>query len=328
MTRVLFLSPACTDADVRRHAETIAALPRVTLVRRVMTTEDRLPFILRAAAGVFRDRHAIDLVITVGPVAMAAANIGWRGPLVHLASGRFSRTEASLGRAMARRPDFRLITSSASVARLGMTHIADVHKVRLLRPTPGKARHTRAEVRERLGVAGDAPLFHVVGVARSASGHRLGLWATSILAFRDPDARVVLTTGGPRDAFVRRFAESTAQAHAIVADPELTEDDLATAVDVAICAAPGPTEWAALAAFRDRGVPIVGLRSTWARERLQEIPALMVDEPQARAIAREALFAIESRESATRRDADSRESDYAGTEWSHLLRTLALGERV
>lgn len=329
MTRVLLMSPSSTDADVRRHAETFASLPDVSLTRYEAPPEDRLAYVLRGAAGIFRSRRTIDVVVTVGPAALAAAKIGWRGPIVHIVAGRLTRAEASLGRVVARRKDFRLVTSSAAVARMAMTHVADVHQVRLLRPAPARPAFDRAEVRRRLGVSVDAPLVQIVGTARHGSGHRLALWATSILAFRDPATRIALSAGGPRDAFVRRFGTSTAQVQSLVSDPSLTDADLAAAADVALCTADGPPEWSAIAAIQAQGVPIVALRSTWDRERLHGVPATLVDQPMARALARAMLLTLEGRAASEERVAkENPPTDAAAYAWSQLFQTLVPPQRA
>jgi hypothetical protein len=328
MTRVLFLSPASTDADVRRHADTIAAIHGVTVAQQLAPEEDRLAYILRSAARLFRGRRGIDLVITVGASALAAANIGWRGPLIHIVVGRLTRTEASLCRGLAGRADFRIVTSSAAIAREAMRNLADVHKVRLIRPTAASTPATREEARARLGIGPDVPLVHVPGLPRPGSGHRLAMWAGSILIFRDPATRLLISSGGPGDGAVQRFARNALQSHALITRPHLAQSDLLAAADVAICTADRAPDFAALDALRQAGVPIVGLQSTWDRERLHGLPARLIDDTRARLIARTALEAFDGSPASARQPPGRSSTAAPASEWSHVLQSLVLPRRA
>lgn len=293
MLRVLLIRPPTAGLDVAAYARSIEALPGVQFSDRITAADDRLPSVFRTAGELLTRRVDCDILVTAGPNALLAAATGWRGPIIHVPIGRLTRLELVIGRRLARRHSFRLITSSPALARQATHAIADARRIRVIRPAPVPPRMTRQEARARLGVAEDQPLITVTGVARPGSNHRLAIWAANILVFRDPAVRLFLRPGGVRDGFVQRFVSSAEMWLAVVSDPSLNEAEEAAAADVAICVADGAPDVSPLAAMRHAGTPIVGLRSTWLRERLDTYPATLVAESRARAVARAALEALE-----------------------------------
>lgn len=327
MTRVLLISPESTDGDVAAHASAIGSIPHVEVTRRPAPAEDRLAFVLRCAAQLFRhDRHD-DIVVTVGPAAMAAAYIGWRGPTVHIPVGRLTAPEARFCGRLARRGTFRLVTSSESIATAAKREVINTDHVALIRPCSSDTTlpsaplaASRTASREKLAISNDTPLVYLPGISRFGSNHRLALWAANILYFRDPRVRVLTVGGGTQAGFVRRFITSAEMWPAIVDGNVLTEAERAAAADVAICAADGAPDIAPLATLTRSGTPIAGIARTWAREELSAYPARLADGTKARLLARAALEAME-RGRTTPPAGMTTES--AGRQWFALLRSFA-----
>jgi hypothetical protein len=293
MTRVLLISPDSTDADVRAHAKAIASIPGIAVTPMEAAAGDRLVDAAWMAARLFRQRHAIDVIVTSGISALTAAYLAWRGPIVHLPVGRLTAPEARLVGRLARRGTFRIVTSSPSIARGATRRVINPLHVSVIRPTPDAISTRREEARERLGIAPDQPLVYLPGVARPGSDHRIALWASNILYFRDPAVRVLIVGGGPNEAFVRRFISSAEMWPAIVSDVTLDEADRAAAADVAICGASGAPDVFPLAVLARVGTPLAGMQMTWMREDLAEYPATLAEAPKARLLARAALEALE-----------------------------------
>lgn len=253
---IRLLRSATTDLDADAHA---SLLVDHFGAADVGVVTDEWPLIVRA--GLRLRRSAGDVLVTFGAAALLAAAIKWRGRLIHVPVGRLGRVEAF---AMRRRPRATVVASTFAAAD-------DCRRAELTAqvvPPPFVPTSTdRSAARRRLGIADDVVTLALPGTIRPGSGHRLGIWASAILAYREPSWRFVL---GPRGnlRFAREFVAATIAPEIPAVRIAQGEDDALAAADVAVFCGDGVPERSAIDATLARGLGIVARRSLWEREGL------------------------------------------------------------
>jgi glycosyltransferase involved in cell wall biosynthesis len=278
------LLSATTDLDADAHVRRLTA--QGARVADVVTRE--WPLIARAALRLRRAPLA-DELITVGEAALLAATFARRTPSMHILVGAPTAAELI---ALRRRARVRVVVSSLSAwQRLRAAGVAAA-RIESIEP-PVDPMPARAEARARLGRDADAVVVTLPGSIRPGSGHRLAIWASALLAYRDASWRF-LVAGRGDDHLVRMFIRATVppDLHAFHLVDENDALEAIAAADIALFAGEGMPERYAYEACARAGVAIVAPRTIID---IEHLPVAATFDPfTARQAARAVLHASDA----------------------------------
>ena len=291
MTRVRVVTSSLLDQDVESHLAMLPGLPRVQLARPADALPDNLALIIRSALRLFREADA-DVVVTAGESALVSTMLSWRGPLIHLPTGLLSKTERRLLRWRSARSTM-VVTSTHLAATDAIGRGLSSQQLRVIRPVPLPLHATREQIRERLGIDPEAICLLLAGEVRQSGGHSISLRSLSILAFQNPEWRMLIDPGHCAD-YIARMARSTSLPNSTVLCGQCSASELAAAADVAIVDPDALPSFVSIAAAAAQRVPIIADPTLWRCEQLEHVPALRVNDRKARSWVRAVLEALKA----------------------------------
>jgi hypothetical protein len=186
-------------------------------------------------------------------------------------------------------------------------------RVEVIAPPTWAPREAPGGLRRRLGVRENELAVLAGSPPTCRGGHRLAIWAASILAVADYPVRLILPAGGTAGRKAREFADAAGFGdRTVLADVDLGPAELAAACDLALFVEGPALPPVALAAAMAAGAAVVAAGVPPAADWLAEGRAVLLNpKPTAREVAAAAMDLIDG--PSERRELGRRAREFAAT---------------
>jgi glycosyltransferase involved in cell wall biosynthesis len=251
-----------------------------------------------AAARGLRRGGEWNVVHAWGLEALWAAALAARCPILWTPVGAVGRSDCRWLRAIRAYRPVECVAASGAQARELARGGVPVEAIRIVRPGVDLARCGRrpdAALRRALGLAADDYVLLAAGESTAESGHRVAVWAASILHHLDRRHRMVLWGRGPVADSIRQFAQAVGGANVLrvateILGAQVEWEDLLPVADMIVAPATGTVPPLPLICAMAAGLPVVGAATPAVSEVLEDRhTALLAPPDDPRALAQRIL---------------------------------------